>query len=183
MYYQWYRKRVVTSYHHKRNVTCRARFRGADINERIEPLVLRHFGGSCIPEVIDLPAEDHTAELAQVDEAIADWEAKAVAGETAESVMRILDGLHARRKALAEMPVREARKVIVMSDDLFRDRWASLETDHERGALLRRMHVKLIASKDSRGRVRLEARTGDPDWTKELDKLRQHKPLHEYAND
>lgn len=52
-----------------------------------------------------------------------------------------------------------------MSDDLFRDRWASLETNHERGALLRKMGVRLLASKDANGRVRLRLQQGDKHWT------------------
>ena len=154
LYFQSYRKRVVTSFYHKRGA-CRVRFRGAEINSQIEPLVMLAFGDSFIPEVVDLPAEDHTAELAQVDEAITDWEARAISGESADSVMRILDGLHAKRKALAALPVQEARKEVSWSTDTFRDRWASLESDHERGDLLRRMGVRLLAFHDRKGRARL----------------------------
>ncbi len=56
-------------------------------------------------------------------------------GESAESVIWILYGLHSRRKVLADQPMTEAYQNAIMSDDLFRDRWASLASDHERGAL------------------------------------------------
>jgi hypothetical protein len=79
-------------------------------------------------------------------------------------VMRILDGLHARRKVLADQPMTEARQEVVMSDDLFRDRWASLGSDHERGALLRKMGIRLLASKDTNGAVRLRLQQGDKHW-------------------
>ena len=62
------------------------------------------------------------------------------------------------------MPVTEARKEIVMSDDLFCGRWASLETDHDRGALLRRMGVRLLASKDATANVRLRLQQGERHW-------------------
>src|ERR1039457_7048078 len=47
----------------------------------------------------------------------------------------IMRKLEDRADALRAMPVTEARKEIVMSHDLFCDRWASLETDHEAGAV------------------------------------------------
>ncbi len=34
-----------------------------DVEAQIEPLVMTALGGSYIPEVIELPADDHTAEL------------------------------------------------------------------------------------------------------------------------
>ena len=127
-------------------------------------------GDSYIPEVIELPADDHTAELAQVEEAIADLEAdrydrglfKGDAG-TARYVA-IMKKLEDRADAIRAMPVTEARKEIVMSDDLFRDRWASLGSDHERGALLRKMSIRLLASKDADGGVRLRLQQGSRHW-------------------
>jgi len=105
-----------------------------------------------------------------VEEAIADLEAdrydrglfKGDAG-TARYVA-IMKKLEDRADAIRAMPVTEARKEIVMSDDLFRDRWASLETDHDRGALLRRMEVRLLASKDATGNVRLRLQQGGRHW-------------------
>ncbi len=105
-----------------------------------------------------------------MEEAIADLEAdrydrglfKGDAG-TARYVA-IMKKLEDRADALRAMPVREARKEIVMSDDLFRDRWASLESDHERSALLRKMGVRLLASKDAAGSVRLRLQQGERHW-------------------
>jgi hypothetical protein len=93
-----------------------------------------------MPEVIEIPAEDHTAEVEKLDTAIADWEARAIAGDAAESVMRILDELHAKHRVLIDAGVRtEARREVRYTDELMTDRWRSLETDHERGAFLRSM--------------------------------------------
>jgi len=50
-------------------------FDGYEVEAQIEPVVMRAFGDSFIPEVVELPAEDHSIELAQVEEAIADLEA------------------------------------------------------------------------------------------------------------
>jgi hypothetical protein len=76
----------------------------------------------------------------------------------------IMRKLEDRADALRAMPVTEARKEIVMSHDLFCDRWASLETDHERGALLRKMGVRLIVSKDTTGKARLRLQQGERHW-------------------
>jgi hypothetical protein len=77
----------------------------------------------------------------------------------------IMRKLEDRADALRAMPVTEARKEIVMSDDLFRDRWASLETDQERGALLRKMGVRLVVLKDATGKARLRLQQGDKHWS------------------
>ena len=132
------------------------RFRGAEINSQIEPLVMLAFGDSFIPEVVDLPAEDHTAELAQVDEAITDWEARAISGESAESVIRILDGLHAKRKALAALPVQEARKEVSWSTDTFRDRWTPpWKATMSVASCFAGWAFSLLAFHDRKGRARL----------------------------
>ena len=62
------------------------------------------------------------------------------------------------------MPVTEARQEVILSDDLFRDRWASLGTDHHRGALLRSMNVSLFVFKDADGRARLRLQQGSKHW-------------------
>jgi site-specific DNA recombinase len=127
-------------------------------------------GDSYIPEVVELPADDHLAELAEVDEAIADLQAdrydrglfKGDAGTV--RYVAVMGKLEDRADALRAMPVTDARKEIVMSDDLFRDRWATLETDQERGALLRKMGVRLVVSKDATGKARLRLQQGDKHW-------------------
>ena len=113
-----------------------------------------------------MPGEDHTAELAKVDEAVADWEARAVGGDAAESVVRILDGLHAKRKTLLSQPLKtEARKETRETAELFTDRWLSLETDHERGALLRSMGIRIMARKAGPAQTRIRLQQGDKHWT------------------
>ena len=44
------------------------------------------------------------------------------------------------------------------------DRWLSLETDHERGALLRSMRIRIMARKASPGKVRIRLQQGDKHW-------------------
>ena len=151
-------------YRHERS-DCRIRVNGDSLEPQIHGLVMRMFHGQHVPEIIEVPAEDHTAELAKIDEGIAAWEARAVAGDAAESVVRILDGLHAKRKALLSQPVKtEARKEIRETAELLTDRWLSLETDHERGALLRSMGCRIMASKAGPAQTRIRLQQGDKHW-------------------
>ena len=46
----------------------------------------------------------------------------------------------------------EARREVRYTTELMTDRWLSLETDHERGALLRSMRIRIMARKASPGR-------------------------------
>lgn len=152
-------------------------FNGYDIEAQIEPLVMAALGDSYIPEVIEMPADDHIAELAQVDEAIAELQAdrydrglfKGDAGTV--RYVAIMRKLEDRADVLRALPVTEARQEIVLSDELFRDRWEALETDHERGALLRKMGIRLLASKDATGRARLRLQQGSRHWA---DAAREH---------
>jgi hypothetical protein len=45
------------------------------------------------------------------------------------------------------------------------DRWLSLETDHERGALLRSMGIRIMARKAGPGKARIRLQQGDKHWT------------------
>ncbi len=156
--------RTFSYYRHERrqHVDCRARVRADDLERQIPGLVLRVFDGTYAPEVTEIPAEDHTAELEKIDTAIADWEARAIAGDTAGSVVRILGGLHAKRRVLIDAGIRtEARRDVWFTTELMTDRWLSLETDHERGALLRSMRIRIMARKASPGKVRIRLQQGD----------------------
>jgi DNA invertase Pin-like site-specific DNA recombinase len=160
--------RKFSYYRHERRqqIDCRVRVRADDVERQIPGLVLRVFDGTYMPEVIEIPAEDHTAELEKLDTAIADWEARAIAGDTADSVMRILDGLHAKRRVLIDAGVRtEARREVRYTEELMTDRWRSLETDHERGALLRGMGIRIMARKAGPGKARIRLQQGDKHWT------------------
>ncbi len=151
-------------YRHERG-DCRIRVNGDSLEPQIHGLVMLVFDGMYVPEIIEVPAEDHTAELAKVDQGIADWEAKAIAGDSVESVMHILDGLHAKRKALLSQPLKaEARKETRETAELFTDRWLSLETDHERGALLRSMRIRIMARKAGPARTRIYLQQGSRHW-------------------
>ena len=69
--------------------------------------------------------------------------------------MRILDGLHAKRRVLIDAGVRtEARREVRYTAELMTDRWLSLETDHERGALLRSMRIRIMARKAGPAQMR-----------------------------
>ena len=177
LYLQRYTNRPNRYYVHKASLKfwkrdgvefCRCSFRADDLEARIEPLVLLAFGDKHVPEVLDLPAEDHTVELAQVEEAIADLETdryerglfKGEAGAARYATM--MGRLEGRSESLRAAPKLPARQELILSEELFADRWDSLESDAERGALLRRMRVRLVAYKDQKGRSRLRLRQGRP---------------------
>jgi site-specific DNA recombinase len=176
LYRQRYSKRPSYSYYNHKPALkqytrdgaeyCRCSFRAADIEAQIEPIVLLAFGDKYFPEVIDLPGEDHSDELAQVEEAIADLEAdryerhlfRGAAG--AQRYAAMMERLETRAEALRAQPKVPPRREIVLSDDLFSERWEALESDRERGALLRRMRVRIFAFEDKQDRTRLQLRQG-----------------------
>ena len=49
---------------------------GKAVEDQIDGLVLRAWHGQYAAESVEIPGEDHTDELRQVEEAIADWEAR-----------------------------------------------------------------------------------------------------------
>jgi hypothetical protein len=53
--------------------------------------------------------------------------------------------LEARLEELSALPQLPGRQEVIFSDELFHERWASLGSDQECGALLRRMGVRLLA--------------------------------------
>jgi site-specific DNA recombinase len=161
------RGRKFPYYRHERRqkIDCRLRVRADDLERQIPDLVLRAFDGGYVQEVIETPAEDHTAELEKVDSAIADWEVRAIAGDAAESVMRILDGLHAKRRVLVDAGVRtEARREVRDTTELLTDRWLSLTADDERGAMLRSMRIRIMARKSGPGTTHIRLQQGDRHW-------------------
>jgi DNA invertase Pin-like site-specific DNA recombinase len=147
---------------------CRCSFRAPDVEAQIEPIVMAAFGDKYVPEIVELPAEDHTEELEQVQESIADlerdrYERGLFRGEDGtRRYAGMMTKLEARLEELKAQPVLPARREIVLSGELFRDKWASLASDNERGDLLRRMKVKLPVFKDPQGRTRVWLRQERP---------------------
>jgi hypothetical protein len=141
---------------------CRIRFRAPEVDALIEPFVMMALGDKYWPEMIDLLAEDHTGELAQVEQAITDPETdryerglfKGDAG--AERYALMMGRLEVKAEALRAAPKLPPRRELVLSDETFSEKWEALETDRERGALLRRMRVRLYAYTDAQGRARLQ---------------------------
>jgi hypothetical protein len=133
-------------YRHRDASKCRTHVNGDRLERQIEPLVLRAFDGMCIPEVIREPAVSHADELVRIGQTIRDLEDKFVtSGGDVGRLARLTSDLAARAHVLRteEHP---ARTDITMTDELFTDRWASLATDEDRGALLRKMGVRLYVT-------------------------------------
>lgn len=133
--------------------------------------LIGRFGGRPVVDEIEHPAEDHTAELERVNADIAAWEAKAIGGESAGSVLRILDGLHAKRARLEGMPQSEAWTEYVDTGRDLSDDWEEWGTA-ERNGYLRRMGVRVLCE---RGKPpvfdfgKLE-KSGEIDWNALLEK-------------
>jgi len=117
-------------------------------------------GASRVLEPVEHPAEDHSAELAQVEQAMSEIEAQVVAGLPAASATRMLASLEIRRETLAALPQREAWAEW-RDGGSFSDRWADLDADADRGALLRQMGVKVAASTEGR-KVTVTVAAGQP---------------------
>lgn len=178
-YLQRYTGRPNRYYTHKRHLAmyrkgerewCPASYHGEPIESRIDGLVLRAWHGAYTVDSIEIPGEDHTAELRQVEEAIAAWEARAVSGESAGSVMRILDGLNARRQAIVDAGVvTEDRTETIMTDVPLTELWQAQPDDHAKGALLRKMGYRIyvkpaVGRSAGRGKLRLRLQQGDKNW-------------------
>lgn len=108
--------------------------------------LLSRYGSRPVLAEIEHPAQDHTAELARVNEAIGEWEEKAIGGESAGSVLRILDGLHVKRSRLADLPQSEAWTEYVDTGRDLGDEWETWSTA-ERNAYLRGMQVRVLCAK------------------------------------
>jgi len=137
-------------YRHKDASKCRTHVNGDRLEAQIAPLVLRAFDGMYIPEVVREPAVSHADELAQIERSIRDLEDKFVtSGGDVGRLARLTSDLATRAHALRaeEHP---ARTDIKMTDELFTERWASLATDEDRGALLRKMGVRLYIAPTGR---------------------------------
>jgi len=147
---------------------CRCSFRAPDVEAQIEPVVMAAFGDKYVPEIIELPAEDHTEELEQVQESITDlerdrYERGLFRGEDGtRRYTAMMTKLEGRLDELKAQPVLPARREVVLSGELFRDRWESLATGRERGDLLRSMRVRLPVFTDDQGRTRVGLRQERP---------------------
>ena len=141
---------------------CPASVQGQAVESQIDARIRRVWHGQYAVESVEIPGEDHTEELRQVEEAIADWEAKALMpGTSADSILRIMDGLNATKQAIIDAGVvTEPTTETVTSDLLLTDLWTSQPDDHARGALLRRMGYRIYVKPDGRGKARIRVVQG-----------------------
>jgi site-specific DNA recombinase len=164
MYLQTYSKRDVRTFYHKPSLKkyrsgdvpyCDIRVNARGIEAMINGLVRRAWAGGHALEYIETAGEDHTSELQEVERAITDWEAKAMMpGASAESILRILDGLNARRQAIVDAGVVIEPKLEEITTEIsLTDLWLSQPDDHSRGALLRRMGYRVYIRKAGYGKA------------------------------
>jgi site-specific DNA recombinase len=151
-------------YRHKDASECRTHVNAGRLEEQIEPLVLFVFDGMYIPEVVREPEVSHADELARIDRSISDLEDSFIkSGGDVAALARMTSNLAARAARLRadEHP---ARTGVQMTDELFTDRWLSLETDRERGDLLRKMSIRLYATPTGKSNARLRLQQGSKHW-------------------
>src|SRR6266542_4408782 len=123
-----------------------------------------HYGGGTVPygyrTVKGNSHWEREPDPAQVEQAMRVIEAQVVAGLPAASATRMLASLEIRRETLAALPQREAWAEW-RDGGSFSDRWADLDADADRGALLRQMGVKVAASTEGR-KVTVTVAAGQP---------------------
>lgn len=149
---------------------CTISISGRKVHAMMETCLMQRLGRTHIPEIVDVAAEDHTADLAEVEQAISDLETdryqrglfKGEAG--AQRYAAMMARLESSAEELRVMPRSAARREVTRSQDTFRERWESLTDDHERGDLLRRMGVRLYASKSDDGTISLRVVLNVKDW-------------------
>ena len=169
LYLQKYAGRPNRYYTHKRGLRvyrrgerewCPVSAQGHAIESQIDDVVLRAWRGRYATEVVEIAGEDHTDELHQVEEAIADWEAQALLpGASAGSIRRVLDVLNAKRQAIIDAGVVTQSTVEEVTTEVrLTDMWLDQPDDHAKGALLRKLGYRIYVQPDGRGqaRVRLE---------------------------
>jgi site-specific DNA recombinase len=155
MYLQTYTSRDVRTFYHKPLLKkyrsgdvpyCNVRVNARGIEDLIDARVRRSWAGRYAVMYTETAGEDHTSELLDVERAITDWEAKALLpGASAESILRILDGLNARRQAIIDAGVvTEPTIEETTTDVLLTDLWADAADDRARGALLKRMGYRVL---------------------------------------
>jgi len=104
---------------------CRSRSVPADLLEdAAEELFLAAAGEDEITERVPVPAEDHSAEIAECDEGIAHLDAEYRAGRLhARAYGRVVSSLEERRELLLALPSRPAGHELVPAGETFRQRW------------------------------------------------------------
>jgi site-specific DNA recombinase len=175
LYFQRWSKRPSYSYlNHKPSLKkykgedakerCRFSCRAADVEPQIGPMLLGALGDKFIPEVVEIPGDDNSAELEQAEESIVELERdryerglfRGEAGSARYTAM--MTKLEARAEYLRAQPAVPARRELVYPTMTFGEMWNGLETDHERGALLRRMGMKVQVFRDGERRTRIQVK-------------------------
>jgi hypothetical protein len=153
-------------YRHRTGTVCTARFNGFELEARIDPMVRRVFGGVQIPEVNTTAGIDNAEEITRAEESIRDLEDNFISsGGSAEALGRMLSRLETRVSRLRSEQ-KPASTEITLTGEFIVDKWDGLESDHERGELLRYLRVRLFAQKGPRGGMRLILRQGSRNWSR-----------------
>lgn len=140
----------------RRSGSCPAlRIRADDLEDYAEKIFLRAAGAAEIRDRVLIPAEDHSSDLARVDEAIANLEDQYADGHVyegksgAERFAAMMRKLQDRRDKLATLPSSPARIEYRPTGQTVAERWAELGGDHAaRRALMAESGFKLRTCKE-----------------------------------
>ena len=136
-----------------------------DLHERIDSYLRIAYADSHIPIRVEIPAEDHTTELADVDQAIADlaadrYERGLFKGEKGtRRYTDMMTRLEAKRETLAGLPQHPAR-IDWKDGGPFLETWDPLD-DEGKGRLLRRMGYRITAWREGK-RLEVRGHQGSP---------------------
>lgn len=171
-YYWYYRHRSSVG-----PVSCKTNVSAPRVDEQITPLILRAFQDVYLPDIVKEPAIRHTDELVRIEQTIKDLENNFVEkGGSMDQLVRLTAKLAAKAAQLRNEE-RPARTSIRSTDELVTERWQSLPTDNKRGALLRKIGIRLYVTPVGGSDAVLRGQYGSEDWHVVLDRLREHGKL------
>jgi DNA invertase Pin-like site-specific DNA recombinase len=141
--------------------TCRSRsIQAGLLEEAAEELFLAITGDTEVIQRVLIPAEDHTAELADLEKAAAELSAEFAALRLrASAYSRATEALHARREHLKSLPQREAGYADVPAGETFAQRWEAADVTGRR-RLMHEAGFRVLAQRLPTGSVAVMALAG-----------------------
>ena len=137
--------------------------RADDVEAKLKAMVFAEIGDDRKMTRKDvIAATDNSEEIAKTTGAIKDWEAKAVMGESADNVLRILDQLNERLVTLTK--AQQPGGVSWIEDtETVRDHWDAAEAQGGLNAFLRDRGVKIFVRHNPDGSIHAEVHLADLD--------------------
>lgn len=117
--------------------TCKTTYTAKVIDQAAEHTLLGYTDELPMMRLVEIPAEDHTAELARVTESIDDVEDMYLSRDISrDRYVSMMGKLEVRKTALEALPVSEAREEWIPTGELFTDHYKALGTEGRHQLLL-----------------------------------------------